>query len=68
MFVTFRELLGNITQGSQNVRSYSLIIMSLLGVQETKNRPGLEEIMARGEKISCGMRRTSRELDKCPAE
>ncbi len=46
-----------------------LLIMSLLvGVQETRNRPGLEETTAIGEKVSCGMRRTSGELGRYPAE
>ncbi len=46
------------------MRDHSLIIMSLLGVQETRNRPGLEEITARGEKLSCDVRRTSGELGR----
>ncbi len=44
-----------------HVKDHSLIIMSLLGVQETRNRAGLEEIMTRGEKFSCCVR-TSGEL------
>ncbi len=32
----------------------------------TRNRPGLEEIMAIGEKLSCSVRRTSGELGRCP--
>ncbi len=47
---------------------HSLIIMSLLCVQEARNRLGLEEIRTREEKLSCGVRRTSGELDRCVGE
>ncbi len=45
--------------------NHSRIIMSLLGIQETRNRSGLGEIMVMGEKLSCGVRRTSGELGRC---
>ncbi len=51
-----------------HMMDHSFVIMSLLGVQETRNKPGLEEIMAIGEKLSCGVRRTSEELGRCLGE
>ena len=42
-----------------HMTDHDLIIMSLLGVQETRSSQGLEEITAIGEKLSCGARRTS---------
>ncbi len=37
-----------------HMMDHSPIVMSLLGVQETRNRPGLQDITAIGEKMSCG--------------
>ncbi len=51
-----------------HMTDHSLIIISLLIVQETRNEPGLKEIMVTGEKLSCGERRTSGELNGCIGE
>ena len=48
--------------------NHNLIIMSLLGGKETRSSQGLEEIMAIGEKWSCGVRRTSGEQGSCLGE
>uniref|UniRef100_A0A0E9W776 Uncharacterized protein n=1 Tax=Anguilla anguilla TaxID=7936 RepID=A0A0E9W776_ANGAN len=48
-----------------HMTDHSLTIMSLLGIQETRNRPGLQGIKVRGEKLSYGVRRTSGELGRC---
>lgn len=45
-----------------------LVILSLLGVQETMNRQGLGKKKANDKKLSCGVGRTSGELGKCLSE
>ncbi len=50
-----------------HMMDHSLIIISLLCVQEIRNRLGLEEITARGETLSCGVRTTG-ELGRYPSE
>lgn len=49
-----------------HMKDHSLI--SLLDVQGTGSRQGLEEITAGGEKLNCSVSRTIGELGRCVVE
>ena len=52
----------------RNTMDHKLMIMSLLGIKETRNRTGLGEIMVAGNKLYCGVRRISEKQGRCGGE
>ena len=51
-----------------NMMDHKLMIISPLGVKETRDRTELGEIMVKGETLSCAVRRVSGELGGCLGE